>query len=98
MVRAFKEAKQSTLARIAVHKIVPECRTLNSPPVEEIEIDPKIRDNMSAVLRGLQQVYCSPELRATLFTMLETHFQPGTRKAVGRRAWTCGASPCLQSS
>jgi hypothetical protein len=67
-----------------MRKIVPECRALDSTPIEEIVIDPKMRDDMSAVLKGLQHVYCDPELRASMFTLLETHFQPGTRKDVGR--------------
>ena len=39
---------------------------------------------MSAVLKGLQRVYCDAQARAELFSILETHFQPGTRKDVGR--------------
>ena len=63
---------------------MPECRALDSTPIEDIDIDPKLRDSMSAVVRGLQSLYCNPVTRATLFTILKTHFQPGTRKDVGR--------------
>jgi hypothetical protein len=68
VIHAFKVAKQSTFACIAIRKIVPECRALDSTPVEEIMIDPKMRDDLSTVLKGLQRVYCDPELRASLFT------------------------------
>ncbi len=67
-----------------MRKIVPECRALDSTPIKEIAIDPRMRDDMSAVLKGLQCVYCKAESRAALFTILEAHFQPGTRKDVGR--------------
>ena len=67
-----------------MRKIMPECRALDSTPIEDIDIDPKLRDSMSAVVRGLQSLYCNPVTRATLFTILKTHFQPGTRKDVGR--------------
>ena len=67
-----------------MRKIVPECRALDSTPIEEIAIDPRMRDDMSAVLKGLQCVYCKAQSRAALFTILEAHFQPGTRRDVGR--------------
>ena len=65
-------------------KIVPECRALDRTPIEEIAINPRMRGDMSAVLKGLQCVYCKAESRAALFTILEAHFQPGTRRDVGR--------------
>ena len=52
-----------------MRKIVPECRALDSTPIEEIAIDPRMRDDMSAVLKGLQSVYCKAESRAALFTI-----------------------------
>ncbi len=67
-----------------MRKIVPECRALDSTPIKEIAIDPRMRDDMGAVLKGLQCVYCKAESRAALFTILEAHFQPGKRKDVGR--------------
>ena len=67
-----------------MRKIVPECRALDSTPIQEMVIDPRMRDDMSAVLKGLQSVYCKAGSRAALFTILKTHFQPGTRRDVGR--------------
>ncbi len=67
-----------------MRKIVPECRALDSTPIGEIAIDPRMRDDMSAVLKGLQCVYCTAESRTALFAILEAHFQPGKRKDVGR--------------
>ena len=67
-----------------MRKIVPECRALDSTPIKEIAIDPRMRHDMSAVLKGLQCVYCKAESRAALFMILEAHFQPGARRDVGR--------------
>ena len=67
-----------------MRKIVPECRALDSTPIQEIVIDPRMRDDMSAVLKGLQSVYCKAESRAALFTILKTHFQQGTLRDAGR--------------
>ena len=67
-----------------MRKIIQECRALDSTPIEDIYINPKKRDALSAVLKGLQFVYCNAESRAELFTILETYFQAGTRKDVGR--------------
>ena len=81
---AFKGTKRLTFAKNTMRKIVPECRALDSTPIQEMVIDPRMRDDMSAVLKGLQSVYCKAESRAALFTILKTHFQPGTRRDVGR--------------
>ena len=57
-----------------MRKIIQECHALDSTPIEDIYMDPKLRDSMSAVVRGLQSLYCNPVTRATLFTVLKTHF------------------------
>ena len=54
-----------------MRKTVPERRALDSTPIEEIAIDPRMRDDMSAVLKGLQCVYCKAESRAALFSIAE---------------------------
>ena len=50
--------------------------------IEDIWLDPKSRDDIPAVLRGLQHVYA--ERRDELFGLLEAHILPGTDRAVGR--------------
>ena len=53
-----------------MRKIIQECRALDSTPIEDIYRDPKMRDDMPAVLKGLQFVYCNAESRAELFNIL----------------------------
>lgn len=91
VIFAFEEAKQSTLTRIAMCKIVPECRALDSTPVEETVIDPKMRDDMSTVLKGLQHVYC--DHKAVSGSGLRCAVVPGEQRSLASRmagAWRCG--------
>ena len=50
--------------------------------IEDIWLDPKSRDDIPAVLRGLQ--YLHAQKREELFGLLEAHIRPGTDRAVGR--------------
>ena len=53
-------------------------------PVEKIWIDPKSRDDIPAVLKGLQHIWSDEELRARLFALLDEHVLPETDREVGR--------------
>ena len=57
---------------------------LGQTPIGEIWIDPKSRDDIPAVLKGLQHIWCDEELRARLFDLLDEHVLPGTDRTVGR--------------
>ena len=50
--------------------------------IEDIWLDPKSRDDIPAVLKGLQHLY--KEQREELFALLERHIRPGTDRKVGR--------------
>ena len=84
LILESQATKQPAVAFKSMRKIIQECRALDSTPIEDIYINPKMRDDMLAVLKGQQFVYCNAESRAEVFTILETHFQAGTRKDVGR--------------
>ena len=55
--------------------------------VEEIPLDPKSRDDIPAILRGLKALYCDDESRARLFDLLEMHLgeKRGCDLSRGRR-------------
>ena len=57
---------------------------LGSVPIEGIEIDPLSRDDVPAILRGLQLIRCDEGTRQELFALLEAHFRPGVDRGVGR--------------
>ena len=50
--------------------------------IGDIWLDPKSRDDIPAVLKGLQHLYV--ERRGELFGLLEAHIRPGTDRTVGR--------------
>ena len=55
-----------------------------SVPIEGIEIDPLSRDDVPAILKGLQLIWCNEGTRQELFALLEAHFRPGVDRGVGR--------------
>lgn len=52
--------------------------------IAQIRIDPRSRDDIPAVLRGLQEIYTHDEKRARLFTLLEESLTSKTRHTTGR--------------
>ena len=58
---------------------------LGQVPVEKVWINPKSRDDIPAVLKGLQHIWCDEALRARLFVLLDEHILPPPDRTVGRR-------------
>ena len=58
--------------------------------IEDIWLDPKSRDDIPAVLKGLQ--YLHKDKRGELFSLQEAHIRPGTDRTVGVPG-ARGASP-----
>ena len=52
--------------------------------IEDIKLDRKSRDDIPAVLLGLQHLYSHEETREKLFSLLEEQILPGTDRKVGR--------------
>ena len=57
---------------------------LGQVPIEKIWINPKSRDDIPAVLKGLQHIWNDEELRARLFALLNEHVLPEADRTVGR--------------
>ena len=57
---------------------------LGATPIESIELDARSRDDIPALLRGLQLVWTDLDTRRELLSLLEEHFRPGTDRTVGR--------------
>ena len=57
---------------------------LGQVPIEEIWINPKSRDDIPAVLKGLQHIWSDEELRARLLALLDEHIRPEADRTVGR--------------
>ena len=57
---------------------------IGQAPIEQIWIDPKSRDDIPAVLKGLQQIWGEEALRVRLFALLDEHILPEADRTVGR--------------
>ena len=51
--------------------------------IEDIKLDLKSRDDIPALLLGLQHLYGDDDTRTRLFALLEEHILPGVDRAVG---------------
>ena len=52
--------------------------------IEDIRINLKSRDDIPALLLGLQHLYSDEEARTRLFTLIDEHMLPGVDRTVGR--------------
>ena len=52
--------------------------------IEEIRLNPKSRDDIPAILLGLQHLYADADLRSRLFALLEQELCPGVSLDLGR--------------
>lgn len=52
--------------------------------ISKIKFDPKSRDDIPKILRGLQHIYITPLLRAAIFELLEKEVSPNVNKNNGR--------------
>ena len=50
---------------------------LGEVDISKIEFDPRSRDDIPKLLKGLQYIYCTPKLREKVFKILEEIVPPG---------------------
>jgi hypothetical protein len=68
-----------------VDKLQPD---LGQIPISEITIDPKSRDDIPKLLRGLKYIYCTPEIHEQVFAELENIVPKDTDTTNGRPGMT----------
>ncbi len=71
-----------------MRKIFPFQAEIGNLPIEEIRLDPKSRDDIPALLLGLQYLYTHKETREALFDLLEKEVLPGVDLNNGRPGMT----------
>ena len=64
--------------------IIDHQRELGCPPIEEIQFDSRCRDDISAVLRGLQALYVNRKTRRQIFAILNERLCSRVNKGRGR--------------
>jgi hypothetical protein len=52
--------------------------------IGNIYIDPKSRDDIPMILKGLQRLYCDEQLRGEVFDLLDAQVSPSVRRDTGR--------------
>ena len=52
--------------------------------IGEIHIEAKSRDNIPAVLKGIQHIYTDPQIRQRIFSLLTEQVRPGINLKMGR--------------
>ena len=57
---------------------------LGEVDISKIEFDPRSRDDIPKLLKGLQYIYCTPKLREKVFKILKEIVPPGTDANNGR--------------
>ena len=57
---------------------------LGEVAIDKIWINPKSRDDIPAVLKGLQHIWCDEALREQLYALLDEHILPKADRTVGR--------------
>ena len=67
-----------------MRKVVEERSWLGSVDIGAIELDMKSRDDIPAILIGLQAIWNDEAARAELFRLLNVHILPGHRRDTGR--------------
>ena len=65
-----------------------EQMTIGEVDVSKITFDPKSRDDIPKILRGLQYVYMDTVLRASVFELLKSQIAPTVDKSTGRPGMT----------
>ena len=66
---------------------------LGEVAVDKIWINPKSRDDIPAVLKGLQHIWCDEALREQLYALLDEHILPEADRTVGRPGMDLWADP-----
>ncbi len=61
---------KSSSDEYAMRKVINPQMQLGELPIAAIQLDPKSRDDIPQILRGLQHIYTTPELREPVFAIL----------------------------
>ena len=67
-----------------MRKVIAEQFWLGSVDIGAIELDAESRDDIPALLIGIQAIYEDEATRTALFRLLEAHILPGRRRDTGR--------------
>lgn len=68
-----------------MRKVIEMQMTFGSVPIDEIKFDPRSRDEIPKLLRGLQSIYCNQVIRKAVFDVLEEMVPKSINPKNGRK-------------
>lgn len=68
-----------------MRKVIDNQYSFGRTDISKIVLDPKCRDEMTKILRGLIYIYTNDEIRTAVFKLLETELKPEVSKKTGRK-------------
>lgn len=70
-----------------MRKVFEEQMMLGEVDISKVQFDPRSRDEMPQLLKGLQFIYTTPELRKQVFNLLEAHIGCSNKGRRGMDLW-----------
>ena len=67
-----------------MRKVINSQTLLGQVDISEITFDPRSRDEIPKLLRGLQYIYCTPDIRTQVFDVLKEMIPQGVNANTGR--------------
>jgi len=67
-----------------MRKVIEEQMKFGETDISAVEFDPRSRDEIPKLLEGLKYIYCTPEFKEKVFTILEGLVPEGTNATNGR--------------
>ena len=67
-----------------VRKVIDPQMKLGEIDISHVKLNPRGRDEMEKILKGLQHIYSTPEIRNEIFSYLKTIVPEETNKKTGR--------------
>lgn len=68
-----------------MRKVIENQYSFGNTDISKINLDPRCRDEMTKLLRGLIYIYTNDEIRTEVFNLLETEIKPEVSKKTGRK-------------
>lgn len=69
---------------------------IGATPIKDIRFNPKSRDDIPQVLRGLQYIFTTPDLHEAVFSLMEKYIAPASRGRPGMDLWQILVMGCLR--
>src|SRR3972149_5847192 len=76
------------MGRIVMRSVQNMQMRIGEVDISQIKFDPKSRDDVPKILRGLQHLYITASLRSQIFELLEKEISPRVNKSNGRPGMT----------